>query len=215
MFSLSIIIGIVFIVLIIKLRENKAIKAVSWKLNIVSIIGSIILSITQILFGIDENMQSYTENDDKFTFLCNFRTWLLAISFTLLFMPLFLKTYRIGQIFRVTNDLRVKDITDTKLVYATLCCVLTDIIILFIFVLIDPLSRQYQDSGNAETIDALQQVQHTYGLCNCNDYASFLAIFSVWKVTQLLFGCYAAMTVTQVKSFFSIHFLVEIKFALV
>ena len=69
-------------------RKNKIVKAASWRLNLITCIGCILAYISVIIYGIEPN-----------DFLCNARESLVIISFTLVFMPLFAKTYRISAIF--------------------------------------------------------------------------------------------------------------------
>ena len=82
-------------------------------------IGCITAYITVIIYGIPVT--------DK---LCNAREWLVAISFTLVFMPLFAKTYRISAIFNNILKLRQTDIKDYHLIMGVLACVFIDIIFL-------------------------------------------------------------------------------------
>ena len=191
----STVICLVLIGLLIKLRENTAIKVVSWKLNLLSTIGSMLWLISFAFFAINDQ-NDYINLD----FVCNFRSWLLIIASTVLFMPFFLKTFRLGLIFRVTKSLKPQQLTDEKLIYAVLVCVLMDIFILSICLIVDPLTRTYGNLGDEIPIDKLRIVQYTFGYCDSEYYTLVMAIIFGWKAIQLCFGCYTALVVAQVKS---------------
>ena len=60
------------------------------------IVGAVVLYVTVILFGIDENITSYSVVNG----FCQLRIWLSVIGFSLLFGTLFAKAWRIYYIFR-------------------------------------------------------------------------------------------------------------------
>ena len=57
--------------------------------------GAVVFYLTVILFGVDENVASYSTVDG----LCHARIWLVAIGFSLLFGTIFAKVWRIYYIF--------------------------------------------------------------------------------------------------------------------
>lgn len=63
--------------------------------NIMIIAGAVVFYVTVILFGIDENVASYSTVDG----LCHARIWLVTIGFSLLYGTIFAKTWRIYYIF--------------------------------------------------------------------------------------------------------------------
>eukprot|EP01084_Bolivina_argentea_P257806 434431_1 len=93
---LSICITITYVLLTWKYHLEKAIRSASWKINLVMCFGCLCGYVTMIIYGIDESSISA---GPLFSFLCNFRLWLWIMSYTLLFMPLFAKTYRLSRIF--------------------------------------------------------------------------------------------------------------------
>ena len=195
MLAASFFVCLILIGFLIKLRDNTRIKAVSWKLNLLSTIGSMLWLISLIFFSVNEK-----NNYINWNFVCNFRLWLLTIAFTLLFMPFFLKTFRLGLIFRLTKSLKPQQLTDKKLIYAVLVCAFVDIFILSICFMLDPLSRTYGNLGDTNTIDKLRVVQYTFGYCDSQYYSTFIVVILGWKTIQLCFGCYTAMMVAQVES---------------
>ena len=63
--------------------------------NIMIVAGATLFYVTVILFGVDENVSSYSTMDG----LCHTRIWLVAIGFSLLYGTIFAKTWRIYYIF--------------------------------------------------------------------------------------------------------------------
>ena len=63
--------------------------------NIVIVAGAVVFYVTVILFGVDENVASYSTVDG----LCQARIWLVSIGFSLLYGTIFAKTWRVYYIF--------------------------------------------------------------------------------------------------------------------
>ena len=63
--------------------------------NTVIVAGAVVFYVTVILFGVDENVASYSTVDG----LCHGRIWVVAIGFSLLYGTIFAKTWRIYYIF--------------------------------------------------------------------------------------------------------------------
>ena len=57
--------------------------------------GAVLFYVIAILFGVDENVASYTTVSG----LCHVRIWLVAIGFSLLYGTIFAKTWRVYYIF--------------------------------------------------------------------------------------------------------------------
>ena len=53
-------------------------------------------------------------------------------------MPLFIKTYRVLLIFKVTITLEIQTIEDQRLFLYVLACLLFDIVLLFVFTALEP-----------------------------------------------------------------------------
>ena len=67
--------------------------------NILIIAGAVVYYIMVILFGVDENVVSYSTVDE----LCHATIWPAAIGFSLLYGTIFAKTWRIYYIFSHTK----------------------------------------------------------------------------------------------------------------
>ena len=63
--------------------------------NIMIVAGAVVFYIIVILFGVDENVASYSTANN----LCQARIWLVSIGFSLLYGTIFAKTWRIYYIF--------------------------------------------------------------------------------------------------------------------
>ena len=74
---------------------NRIVKLSSPYVNVMIIAGAILFYLTVILFGVDENVASFSTVDG----LCHARVWLCVIGFSLLFGTIFAKAWRIYYIF--------------------------------------------------------------------------------------------------------------------
>ena len=199
-FLLGISAAIVLICIIITIlhRNDKIIKAASYKLNVLSLLGAIVLYAGSLLFGID---RSHGLSESSLDGLCNIRIWLVIISVSLLFMPLFYKTYRIARIFEksmiTVSEVQVKD---EKLMFYVLVHICVDVILLTIFRSISPFYISYKISKTTEE-DALQFTEYKYGVCTSDHDLVFISIMAVWKLAQLLFGCYVAVILAKLVKF--------------
>ena len=81
------------------LHTFRLVKLTSPYVNVMIIAGAVIFYITVILFGVDENVASFSTVDH----LCQTKIWLVAIGFSLLFGSIFAKTWRIYYIFNVAK----------------------------------------------------------------------------------------------------------------
>ena len=73
----------------------RIIKLSSPHVNVMIIAGAVVFYVTVILFGVDENITSFSVVDG----LCHARVWLCVIGFSLMFGTIFAKAWRIYQIF--------------------------------------------------------------------------------------------------------------------
>eukprot|EP01083_Nonionella_stella_P034289 93856_1 len=186
---MSMIVVVITIVVQWRWRDNEILRAASWKLNVLTCIGCLLGQFTIMMYGWPENIV-----------YCNMREWLLAISFTLLFMPLFMKTYRVSVIF--TGMLIVQSLGDFKLVLGVAMCLVIDLIILIIFTSIDPEHVSLVD-GAIRSVHALLDVQEQYVYCiknvdNTQYDRIFVFVISGWKGLQLLFGLAVALVVSRI-----------------
>ena len=77
----------------------RLVKLSSPYVNTMIIAGAVVFYVAVILFGVDENVASYSTVDG----LCHARIWLVSIGFSLLYGTIFAKTWRIYYIFNHTK----------------------------------------------------------------------------------------------------------------
>eukprot|EP01083_Nonionella_stella_P312585 1118598_1 len=162
-------------------RQEPLLVNGSWRLNIFVCFGCLLAYAEIILQGLD-GMH------------CNIRIGLLCIAFSVIFMPLFMKTYRLARIF---NSMQVQTITDCMLMSAVMACVLVDVILLSIFILIEPFYREYR-TGSIMVIDALQEIQYTFGVCTRANATTVYFVMGFWKLLELMFGIYVTAIVSRI-----------------
>ena len=99
-YTIIAVIGLIFAIvcLIINLwpRNQKSIpfcrlmKFDGHYVNIMIVAGAVVLYVTVILFGVDENVASYSTVDG----LCHARIWVAAVGYSLLYGTIFARTWR-------------------------------------------------------------------------------------------------------------------------
>eukprot|EP00485_Elphidium_margaritaceum_P007900 CAMPEP_0202709426 /NCGR_PEP_ID=MMETSP1385-20130828/21551_1 /ASSEMBLY_ACC=CAM_ASM_000861 /TAXON_ID=933848 /ORGANISM="Elphidium margaritaceum" /LENGTH=792 /DNA_ID=CAMNT_0049368687 /DNA_START=198 /DNA_END=2576 /DNA_ORIENTATION=- len=197
--GLSVLLVVFFAITTIRYRRKQIMRAGAWKINLVMCCGCFCACLAMFIYGIDEE---WVEAGPVFSFLCNFRLWLWVLSYTLLFFPLFMKTYRLSRIF--DEVLHKKVITDTKLIYVILGCVAVDLVLLIIFTSVEPLQRFYEFGGYVQfdPIDKLQRKEIQYGTCETDKGTPYIfyGLLAFWKVLQTLFGIYCALSVTRISA---------------
>ena len=77
----------------------RLVKLGSPYVNIMIIAGAVVFYVTVILFGVDENVTSYSTVNG----LCHAKIWLVSIGFSLLYGTIFAKTWRIYYIFNFSK----------------------------------------------------------------------------------------------------------------
>eukprot|EP01083_Nonionella_stella_P024282 67113_1 len=190
--ALSVVFVFVVIWAIIYFRKEPLLIAGSWRLNLFVCIGSLLCYAQIILQGIDEG--HVHRGESVWIGLCNTRIWLLCIAFSVIFMPLFMKTYRLARIF---SSMNVQTLQDYKLIIAVIVCVLIDVALLSVFTVMDPLDRKYK-IGTTVTIDVLQDTQYEFGECTRHNETLLYFVMGLWKLLQLTFGVYVAVIVSRI-----------------
>merc|ERR1712003_453008 len=67
----------------VRYRNEPVLKAASWRINQIMLVGGVLALIAMIIYGIDEQSVS-SEQVFAWKWLCNCRLWLWIISYTLL-----------------------------------------------------------------------------------------------------------------------------------
>ena len=197
--SISAVIALVAAVFIVVKKKNVVIKSASWRLNLIICFGAVFGYAAGILYAIDEG--NVKDEGMKLDALCNIRFCMLVMAYSLVFMPLFVKTYRLSLIFKQTLTKKVVD--DKRLGFIVFCCVIFDILLLSIFTGIQQLNR-VKITGQEEEIDQLRIKQPIIGQCEWDEpnnilHLSFYAFLFVFKIAEMLFGIYVAIDVSRVR----------------
>lgn len=192
--SVSIAVTVGYMALTVRYRNHRILRAASWKINLVMCTGALLGYTTMMMYGIDERVNP---SDSMFDLLCNARLWMWVTSYTLLFMPLFAKTYRLARIFN--GILAQRHLDDAQLLRGVAICVVVDLVLLTTYTAIEPLRRLYV-SGSYVDLDALRQTHYVYGSCETHNDTQyyFYGLIALWKCIETLFGVYCALSVSRV-----------------
>merc|ERR1719474_1313195 len=203
--AISILIAAALVLLTMMNSEDSIMRAASWRLNIAVCFGAVMAYVFVIISGLDEGLLSESRIDG----LCAAKWWMASIAVTLIAMPLFLKTYRVSVIF--TESLKMRKMTDLRLMLHLKLCVVVDVVLLAMYSVIEsPYRRHYAQrfsDGEEEVIDALQRMQYEYGVCSSGDSRRnstvdyvFKSIIGFWKMGQVLFGIYCCLIVSRISN---------------
>ena len=150
------------------------------------------------IYAADSDLDSLKLEWDS---LCNGRVWIGMIGFSLLFMPLFAKTYRLSIVFKTL--LQKKSVQDIKLFAVVFVSVLIDIVLLTVINIIQPLKRVYLN-GELDQIDELRKIQYIFGQCRIeSDVDNYLhpalyIFLYVFKAFELICVLYVAFDVSRI-----------------
>ena len=144
-----------------------------------------------IISGLDER----EVKDSTLDILCNVRIWILCLSFTLIFCPIFAKTHKLSRIF--TELLITKSISDNFALSRVFLAFCIDLLILIILTSLSP-SERVLKNGLLVEVDELQKMQYLYGRCEMIDssaHVAFVIVMGGWKLMELIFGVYVSIIV--------------------
>jgi hypothetical protein len=161
---------LILFILVLKHWNSPSIRSSTRSFCLIIVIGGAVL--------LSSNYASTSYQNDS---SCLAQVWLLSIGFQLLFLPLFLKTYRVFKIFYEATKLQVKVITTENLVVSLTIAILMEIAYLLIWT--------FSTTINAEVLvsDTLRPASNTL-YCSINLGFTWASI-SV-KALSLLAGCY-------------------------
>uniref|UniRef100_T1JM31 Gamma-aminobutyric acid type B receptor subunit 2 n=1 Tax=Strigamia maritima TaxID=126957 RepID=T1JM31_STRMM len=133
-------------------------------------------------------------NDKFYATVCTGRAVLFSTGFSLAFGSMFLKTYRVHQIFLQSKSLKKSWILhDQHLIPLVCVLLLLDIILIGLWIIIDPLRRSLRNlpleiSEEDHHLAYLPQVE----VCSSKHIEKWLGSFYVYKGLLLVVGCYMA-----------------------
>jgi len=169
--------------IIIAFRNRKVIKYATSTFCIIMAVGATLGAIAPIPYAYS------TESS------CMARPLLPMLAFTLFFVPLVLKTWRVHQLF-TTRNFRKQSISDLKLIAMLGAFVLVDIIIYSIWMSTDarpiPTNNSVEGSNYQYTVE-----------CTSNANDTFFTAVAIYKGFILLFGSILAYATRKVPSLFN------------
>ncbi|KAI8518235.1 Gamma-aminobutyric acid type B receptor subunit 1 [Branchiostoma belcheri] len=157
-------------------------------LNNIAVLGCVTCLSCIFLFGLDNSNLS----EDQFTTLCQVRTWVLVVGFTLAVGSMFSKIWRVH---RLTTRAREEDkVVEAWKLYALLGLFLAiDVIIMIAWQLTNPMTRYLEEfpqevpEGNDDIL-----IQPKLEHCTCDNFTIWLGVLYGYKGLLLLFGVFLA-----------------------
>ncbi|CAH1272386.1 GABBR1 [Branchiostoma lanceolatum] len=157
-------------------------------LNNITVLGCVTCLSCIFLFGLDSSSLS----EEQFTAVCQVRTWVLVVGFTLAVGSMFSKIWRVH---RLTTREREEDkIVEAWKLYALLGLFLAvDVIIMTVWQFTNPMTRYLEEfpqevpEGNDDIL-----IQPKLEHCTCDNFTIWLGVLYGYKGLLLLFGVFLA-----------------------
>ena len=195
----AIIIAVIFIVvttgifvLFIYYRNIEEIRATSLPLSLLIFTGCYLLYIAAIVLA---SREFAADDPTAFSALCNIEVWLATIGLEMIFSVLFVRLLRVYRIFFDYNKVG-KLWTDQSLFVMALLVVLGSVVLLVIWVAVDPLKqvrdREYHSDTNPPFYEV---VQH----CSSDNIIVWLILLLVYSVLLIVVVLVLAIKTRKVK----------------
>eukprot|EP00455_Lapot_gusevi_P044158 TRINITY_DN5471_c0_g1_i9.p1 TRINITY_DN5471_c0_g1~~TRINITY_DN5471_c0_g1_i9.p1 ORF type:complete len:684 (+),score=100.02 TRINITY_DN5471_c0_g1_i9:321-2372(+) len=172
--------------------DRPVIQMSSHRINHLIVLGCLASYIGMMILGLDSSRLVAKEKD--FSSWCAVKTWIICLSFSVVFGALFSKTYRVYAIFRAT-DLKVVKVTDWDLLKVISLVVSADLLLLLIWAGSDGFSRSLTNLENSATIDPNDitvRIVPFIEACSSPHFSWFLLAEIVFKAFLLLVGMWLA-----------------------
>ncbi|XP_060073564.1 gamma-aminobutyric acid type B receptor subunit 2-like [Ylistrum balloti] len=191
--TIGFIFSTVFLTFNVYHRKKRFMKMSSPKMNVLISAGGLILNCTCMLYGIE---YFFHHLYSKTTVICQMRLWLVTFGITMLFSPMFVKSWRVYQIFKNAGVKRVV-IRDRKLLLAIMSMLIIDAVLLSLWQGVDPpishpVTIAIQSSGdmrrNLSAFYTYVYVQE----CNSGKTEVWVSLMLVWKTTVMAVGLFLA-----------------------
>ncbi|XP_063700484.1 gamma-aminobutyric acid type B receptor subunit 1 [Culicoides brevitarsis] len=193
----GILIALILIIFNIVKRNRRVIASSHPVCNTIMLVGVITCLISVILLGIDGQFV----DPESFTMVCQARTWLLAIGFTLAYGAMFSKVWRVHRFTTKAKTDSKKKVEPWKLYTMVSGLLAVDLIILLTWQLEDPLERKLEifpleDPGiQSEDIKIMPELEH----CESQNHSVWLGIIYGFKGLILVFGLFLAYETRSIK----------------
>ncbi|XP_077999945.1 gamma-aminobutyric acid type B receptor subunit 2-like [Glandiceps talaboti] len=192
--------GLVFVIYLAAFtvinRDKRVIRMSSPKLNAGIIVGAALTYFSIVLFGMDGKVEGAHNN----SLLCQIRVWFLSLGFVIGFGAMFSKTWRIHKIFtnKKVKSIRIKDAHLFGIVWLF---TLVDMLVLVLWVTIDPLHMEMVELPSRGSSDGLVDISiiPTIELCISKYESLWVGLMYGYKGIILLLGCFLAWETRNVR----------------
>ncbi|XP_033757798.1 probable G-protein coupled receptor 156 [Pecten maximus] len=174
-------------------RKKRFMKMSSPKMNVIISAGGLILNCTCLLYGIE---YFFHHLYSKTTVICQMRLWLVTFGITMLFGPMFVKSWRVYQIFKNAGVKRVV-IRDRKLMLAIVSLLIIDAVLLSLWQGVDPPISHPVTIAIQSSSDMRRNLTAFYTYvyvqeCNSVKTEVWASLMLVWKTTVMAVGLFLA-----------------------
>ncbi|XP_071808953.1 gamma-aminobutyric acid type B receptor subunit 2-like [Asterias amurensis] len=198
--SFGVLIALIFLVINITLRKQRAIKISSPKINNLIVCGCLLLYSSVFVSGMDTSGL----NETGFIITCYVQIWLICVGFSLSFGSLLVKTYRIFAIFRkAVEKFKKIYLPDRKLMLAVGLLVLVDCVIIIVWAIFGqtvvkqvPLERKLSDTTSPDREEYIITVLYH---CHSQQELFLMCALYGFKGSILVFGIFMAWETRHVK----------------
>lgn len=198
--SSGIIIAIGLIIFNIWNNHRRVIQSSHPVCNTIMLCGIIVCMGSVFLLGLDGRFVSPT----TYPTICQAKTWLLTIGFTLSFGAMFSKVWRVHRLTtKAKSDpkVRMKKVQPWKLYSMVSGLLVIDFVILSVWQFQDPLQRRVELFPLEDPADALDdsKIRPELEHCESRNNSVWLAIICAYKGLVLIFGLFLAYETRSVK----------------
>ncbi|XP_041481067.1 gamma-aminobutyric acid type B receptor subunit 2-like [Lytechinus variegatus] len=201
--GLGIILAIIFLSVNIVHRKKRALKISSPMLNNVISIGGIFLYCSTYLLS--ESLEVQPQENSVLTNIeCQAALLVASVGLSMSFGALFMKTYRIHQIYTSAMKVRkvLKGLTDSRLLFAISWFIIIDLAFFAFWMSYDPMTtenRTYKPILDDTAPELEISFVPTLNICTSASMLPFMGALGVYKGGLLLFGVFLAWSTRKVR----------------
>lgn len=197
--GLSIAFAFALVVFNNKFRSRKVVWLTSPNMNNVILLGAIGFYICAILLGIDRTLLGGEEFKDQFLSLCLARTWLVQLSFTLLFGSLVAKIYRVYKVFTSSARCKTSRISDKQLFIVLNSILFVNVVLLLAWTFTDTIiSEETTSRFEPDANDINLEISTIGEVCSSTLRTGWLVAFTILDFLLLGTGAFLAFKTRNV-----------------
>ncbi|XP_071487863.1 gamma-aminobutyric acid type B receptor subunit 1-like [Diadema antillarum] len=201
--SCGIVLAVVFLAFNITYRNKRAVKISSPVLNNVIAVGGFLLYCSTFLLS--ASLEARSQGSPVYVnFQCQGAILVASVGLSLTFGALFMKTYRIHQIY--TNAMKARKVlrglTDSRLLIAISCFVVIDVAFFALWMIYDPMTTQSETyTPIFDETEPEKEIfkMPTLNTCTSDHMIPFLGALGVYKGGLLIFGVFLAWSVRNIR----------------